>query len=67
MRPGKEAHGRTAMRQVVAGMPSRIRNGLHIDGQGLHPGKIQISGLQACGLSQTTLGELTGPLAPIMV
>jgi len=63
----KTAHGRTGMRHVVAGMPSRIKNGLHIDGQALHPGKIQISGLQAVGLATTTLGELGGALAPIMV
>lgn len=63
----KNAHGRTGMRHVVAGMPAKIKNGLHIDGQALHPGKIQISGLQAVGVSTNTLGELTGALAPIMV
>lgn len=63
----KTAHGRSGMRHLVAGMPSRIRNGAHIDGQAQHPGKIQIAGLQACGLTQNTLGELTGPLTPILV
>jgi hypothetical protein len=54
------------MRHVVAGMPSRVRVGMHIDGGGDHPGKIQIAGLQACGLAQNTLGELTGPLSSIL-
>lgn len=63
----KNAHGRSGMRQVVAGLPSKIKSGQHIDGGAQHPGKIQISGLQAIGLPTTTLGELTGALAPIMV
>jgi hypothetical protein len=63
----KTAHGRSGMRHLVAGSPAVIKNGQHIDGQGQHPGKIQISGLQAVGLSRNTLGELTGALAPIMI
>ncbi len=62
----KTAHGRSGMRHLVAGMPSKIKNGMHIDGGGQHPGKIQISGLSAIG-GPTTLGELSGPLAPLMV
>jgi hypothetical protein len=62
----KTAHGRSGMRQIVAGMPSKIRVGQHIDGGAQHPGKIQIAGLQAVGLSQNTLGELTGALVPIL-
>ena len=63
----KTAHGRSGMRHLVAGLPSRIKNGQHIDGQGLHPGKIQISGMQAVGVATNTLGELTGALTPLMV
>lgn len=63
----KTAHGRSGMRHLVAGLPSRIKNGLHIDGGGQHPGKIQISGMQAVGVQASTHGELTGPLAPVMV
>lgn len=63
----KTAHGRSGMRHLVAGAPSKIKNGMHIDGGGQHPGKIQISGFQAVGLTQNTLGELTGALGPIMV
>jgi len=62
----KTAHGRSGMRHLVAGVPSRIKNGLHIDGAGTHPGRIQIAGLQALGVNTNTLGELTGP-APITV
>lgn len=62
----KTAHGRSGMRHLVAGMPSRIKNGMHIDGAGTHPGRIQIAGLQAVGVNANTLGELTGP-APILV
>ena len=60
------AHGRSGMRHIVAGMPSKIRVGMHIDGAAQHPGKIQIAGLQAVGLAQNTLGELTGALMPIL-
>jgi hypothetical protein len=63
----KTAHGRSGMRHLVAGAPSKIKNGMHIDGAGLHPGKIQISGLQAVGMATNTLGELTGALSPLMV
>ncbi|HEY5927561.1 MAG TPA: DUF1552 domain-containing protein [Kofleriaceae bacterium] len=63
----KTAHGRSGMRMLAAGLPSRIRNGQHIDAQGLHPGKIQLSGLQAVGVATNTLGELTGALSPLMV
>ncbi len=63
----KTAHGRSGMRHLVAGLPSKIKNGMHIDGGGAHPGKIQISGLQAVGVPTTTLGELSGALAPLMV
>jgi hypothetical protein len=62
----KTAHGRSGMRHLVAGLPSKIKNGQHVDGGGQHPGKIQISGLSAIG-GPTTLGELSGPLAPLMV
>jgi hypothetical protein len=62
----KTAHGRSGMRHLVAGVPSRIKNGMHIDGAGTHPGRIQIAGLQAVGVNTNTLGELTGP-APIFV
>jgi hypothetical protein len=62
----KTAHGRSGMRHLVAGMPSKIRNGMHVDGGGLHPGKIQIAGLSAIGAG-TTLGELSGPLPALMV
>lgn len=62
----KNAHGRSGMRHLVAGMPSKIKNGMHVDGAAQHPGKIQISGLSAVGAG-TTLGELSGPLAPLMV
>jgi hypothetical protein len=62
----KTAHGRSGMRHLVAGIPSKIRNGAHVDGGGQHPGKIQISGLQAVGLATSTLGELSGALAPIL-
>jgi hypothetical protein len=62
----KTAHGRSGMRHVVAGMPAKIRVGQHVDGGMQHPGKIQIAGLQAVGLAQNTLGELTGPLGPIL-
>lgn len=63
----KTAHGRSGMRHIVAGIPSKIRAGQHIDGAGQHPGKIQIAGLQAIGASTNTLGELTGALGPIQV
>jgi hypothetical protein len=62
----KTAHGRSGMRHIVAGMRSKIKTGMHIDGGGTHPGRIQIAGLQAVGVSTNTLGELTGP-APILV
>jgi hypothetical protein len=62
----KTAHGRSGMRHIVAGMPAKIRVGMHIDGAAQHPGKIQIAGLQAVGLAQNTLGELSGALAPIL-
>jgi Protein of unknown function (DUF1552) len=62
----KNAHGRSGMRHVVAGVPSKLRVGQHIDGGTQHPGKIQIAGFQAVGLAQNTLGELTGPLGPIL-
>jgi hypothetical protein len=63
----KTAHGRSGTRHLVAGSPGVIKNGQHIDGGGQHPGKIQISGLKAVGVAKNTHGELTGPLAPIMV
>ena len=46
---------------------NQFKNGMHIDGAGLHPGKIQISGLQAVGVPTNALGELTGALSPVMV
>ncbi len=62
----KNAHGRSGMRQVIAGMPSRIKVGQHIDALGGHPGTIQIAGLQAVGLATNTLGELSGALSPML-
>ncbi|HEY4058094.1 MAG TPA: DUF1552 domain-containing protein [Kofleriaceae bacterium] len=61
----KTAHGRSAMRHVVAGAGNAIKLGQHIDGAMGHPGKIQIAGFQALGMTTTTLGELTGPLTQI--
>jgi hypothetical protein len=62
----KTAHGRTGMRHVVAGSGSFIKLGQHIDGGGDHPGKIQITGLQAVGVASNKLNELTGTLTPLL-
>jgi Protein of unknown function (DUF1552) len=62
----KTAHGRTGMRHVVAGSGSYIKLGQHIDGGGDHPGKIQITGLQAVGVASNKLNELTGTLTPLL-
>jgi hypothetical protein len=62
----KTAHGKSGMRHIVAGLRSRVKNGMHIDAGGTHPGRIQLAGLQAVGVNTNTLGELAGP-APILV
>ncbi len=64
---GKTAHSRRYMRHVVAGMPSFIKNGQHIDAGNRHPGGIQIAGLQAVGVQTDTMNELNGAMTEIIV
>jgi hypothetical protein len=63
---GATAHSRTNMTHIVAGMPSRIYNGVHIAANGAHPAKIQIAGLNAIGSNMTQMGEVSGALAALM-
>lgn len=63
---GISAHNRTNMHMIVAGSKDSIKLGENIDMKGQHPGKLWISGLQALGTNQNTLGDLTGPIASIL-
>lgn len=58
---GRSAHAKTNLTFVVAGAPSKIRNGHHLAANRAHPATVQIAGLQAIGMTGTTrLGEVTG-------
>ena len=58
---GTGAHNKTSLTFLVAGSPSRIRNGVHLATNGAHPAQVQIAGLNAIG-GGTTLGEVSGAL-----
>jgi hypothetical protein len=58
---GTGAHNKTSLTFLVAGSPSRIRNGVHLATNGAHPAQVQIAGLNALG-GGTTLGEVSGAL-----
>lgn len=64
---GLSAHNKTDLTYVVAGLPSRIRNGVHVASNGAHPAQVQVSGLTALGLTTNRLGEVTGTIPGLMV
>jgi hypothetical protein len=64
---GENAHNSLHMTYLTAGCRSQLKLGQHLDAGGQHPAKILISGMQAIGLTRTTLGEISGPLASLMV
>lgn len=57
---GLSAHMKSDLTSVVAGVPSKIRNGVHVISNGAHPAQVQIAGLQAVGMNVSTLGEVSG-------
>lgn len=64
---GINAHNKTSLTFVVAGFPSRIRNGVHLDTAGAHPAQVQIAGLNAVGRTSNQLGEVTGALPGLLL
>lgn len=64
---GKTAHSRRYMRHIVAGMPSKVRLGQHIDAGASHPGGIQIAGLQAVGVNVNSINQLDGAMTQILI
>lgn len=63
---GATAHSRVNMTTVIAGSPSRVNIGQHIDSKQQHPALLQIAGLQAIGLNINTLGEMSGAMAGVL-
>ncbi len=63
---GNNSHNTNDMTALIAGVPSKLKMGQHIASGGAHPAKLMISALQAVGLSNNTLGEISGAFAPIL-
>lgn len=63
---GQSAHNRTHLHYFVAGNPSGIKLGQHIPGNGEHPAKIWIAGLNSLGLSFNQLGQISGAMGSIL-
>lgn len=64
---GTNAHNKTSLTFVVAGFPSRIRNGVHLATAGAHPAQVQVAGLTAIGMTTNRLGEISGPVPGLMI
>ncbi|MDX2014642.1 MAG: DUF1552 domain-containing protein [Myxococcaceae bacterium] len=64
---GTNAHNKTSLTFVVAGFPSRIRNGVHLSTNGAHPAQVQIAGLTAVGSTTNRLGEVTGAVPGLLL
>jgi hypothetical protein len=63
---GSAAHARVNMTTVIAGSPSRVNIGQHINSNQQHPALLQIAGVQAIGLNINTLGEMSGAMAGVL-
>ncbi|MDF2692042.1 MAG: hypothetical protein K0S65_425 [Labilithrix sp.] len=64
---GTVSHNSSDMTAFIAGMPSRLRMGQHIASGGAHPARLMISAMQAMGMTTSTLGEVSGAFAPVLV
>lgn len=63
---GQSAHNRSLLHFFVAGCPSGIKLGQHIAGEGMHPAKLWISGMQALGMNFNQLGQISGAMSTLM-
>lgn len=63
---GISAHGRRAMHVLIAGCKGAIKLGEHIPGNGEHTARVWISGMNALGLNQNTLGQISGNMPSIL-
>lgn len=65
---GTNAHNKTSLTFLVAGMPSKVRTGVHLATNGAHPAQVQIAGLAALSNgSINSLGEISGALPGLLL
>lgn len=64
---GISAHAKTNLTYLVAGLPSKVHNGVHLDSNGAHPAQIQVAGLKAIGMSVNQVGEVSGALPGLLI
>lgn len=60
------SHGSQEMTAFVAGMPAKLKMGQHVSAGGSHPASLMISCMQAVGLSNNSLGEISGAFGGIL-
>lgn len=64
---GGNAHSRSNFTIALAGLPSKIYNGVHVASGGLHPARVMISSLEALGVPMNgTLGEVSGVIPGLL-
>lgn len=64
---GTASHNSSNMTGFIGGMPSAIKVGQHIPTNGAHPAQLMIAAMNAVGVNQSTLGEISGPLTSVLV
>ncbi|MBL8954102.1 MAG: DUF1552 domain-containing protein [Myxococcaceae bacterium] len=64
---GTNAHNKGSMTHLVAGYPSRVRNGVHIATGGLNPALVGLTGLKAIGMPVTQFGEISGAIPGLLI
>jgi hypothetical protein len=65
---GTNAHNKQSLTFLVAGLPSKIRNGVHLATNGAHPAQVQIAGLNAISNgSINSLGEVSGAIPGLVI
>ena len=64
---GGNAHSRSNFTIALAGLPSKIYNGVHVASGGLHPARVMISALEALGVPMNgTMGEVSGVIPGLL-
>jgi len=63
---GSNAHNSSDMTAFVAGVPSKLKMGQHIASGGAHPARLLLTGMQAIGMTTTSLGEVSGTFSGLV-
>lgn len=63
---GPSAHAKSNYTYLIAGMPSRVNLGKHINGNKAHAGLIQLEALRAIGMNLNKFGEISGSIPGLL-